>query len=477
MSVTRQVVVGTAAGRAAVNGWRLVVDALRGRDVDTVRGPVGRAVVMLAIPMVLEMMMESVFSIVDIFFLAKLGADAIAAVGLTESLMAVVYTVAGGLGVGVTAVVARRTGEGDRDGAARATVQALGLGVLLSVVLGVAGVLYAERCLAMMGASPEALRAGTGYAAVMLGGNGAVVLLFLLNAAFRGAGDGAIAMRVLWLANGLNILLDPLLIFGPGPFPELGVTGAAVATVIGRGVGVLFQLLMLFNGSGRLHVRVRHVGLDPALVWRLVRLSGAGTLQAFISTVSWIGLTRVVAMFGSQALAGFTVAMRIVMFALLPAWGLGGAAATMVGQGLGAGDADRAERSVWIAGLLNLVLLGGAAIVFLAGAPAIVDTFGAEGAAREYAVRCLRIVSCGFFLFAFGSVLTQSFNGAGDTWTPTWLNVLCYWCWELPLGWFLASRVGLGPDGVFAAVTISFSTLTLIAAALFRRGRWRRVVV
>ncbi len=331
--------VGAAAGlEAPVRGgwWRTVGEALRGRGGDPTRGPVGRAIVLLAIPMVLEMLMESVFAVVDIFFVSMLGAEAVAVVGLTETLMSLVYTVAVGLSIGVTALVARRMGERDDEAAARATVQAVALGAALAVALGVAGVAWAQPLLRLMGASAEVVAGGTGYAAVMLGSNGVVLLLFLLNAAFRGAGDAAVAMRVLGVANGLNIVLDPLLIFGLGPFPEMGVTGAAVATAVSRAIGVALQLVLLLRGSGRLRVRARHVRIRLAVMWRLVRLSGTGMLQAFIGTVSWIGLMRIVAEFGSEALAGYTVAIRVILFALLPAWGFGNAAATMVGQGLGA---------------------------------------------------------------------------------------------------------------------------------------------
>jgi putative MATE family efflux protein len=458
--------------------WLQVLgDALRGRGGDPTQGPVGRAILLLAIPMVLEMAMESIFAVVDIFYVSQLGAGAVAAVGLTESLLTMVYTVALGLSIGVTAMVARRTGEGDADGAADTAVQALLLGGGIAAVLGVAGALNAAKLLALMGASPEVLEVGSGYAAVMLGGNGAVLLLFLLNAAFRGAGDAAVAMRVLWLANGINLLLDPLLIFGLGPFPELGVTGAAIATVIGRGTGVALQLWLLFRGAGRLRVHARHLGVRLEVMGRLLRLSGTGTFQVFVSTASWIGLVRIISEFGSEALAGYTIAIRIVLFALLPAWGLSNAAATMVGQGLGARDPERAERSVWLAGRMNLFFLGSVGVLFLLAAPGIVSLFGSDAATSGYAVRCLRIVSAGFFFYAYGMVLTQSFNGAGDTWTPTWLNLVCFWLWEIPLAWFLARWMGLGAEGVFTAITVAFSTLAVLSAVLFRRGRWKLSVV
>jgi putative MATE family efflux protein len=438
---------------------------------------VGRAIVMLAIPMVLEMVMESVFAVVDIFFVARLGPAAVASVGLTESILALVYTVAMGLSIGAMAVVARRVGEGDDEAAAEAALQVLFLGVGMAVLIGIAGALGAPHVLRIMGADEEVIRTGTGYTRVMLGGNATVLLLFLLNAAFRGAGDAALAMRVLWLANTINIILDPCLIFGLGPFPELGVTGAAVATNIGRGTAVCVQIYSLFHGTGRLKASVRHIVVKPALMLRVLRLSGTGMLQVFIGTASWVGLVRLLATFGPDALAGYTVAIRIVLFALLPAWGLSNAAATMVGQGLGAGDPERAERSVWIAGFMNFVFLGVVGLVFVIAAPLIVRLFGSDPETAAYAARCLRIVSAGFVFYAYGMVLQQSFNGAGDAWTPTWLNVLCFWLWEIPLAWVLARKLNFGPDGVFAAITIAFSTLTVISAVLFKQGRWKKAVV
>jgi putative MATE family efflux protein len=391
--------------------------------------------------------------------------------------MALVYTVAMGLGIGATALVARRIGARDEEAAAQAAVQVLLLGIGLSLVIGVVGALGARHVLRIMGADDDVVRIGAGYATVMLGGNASVLLLFLLNAAFRGAGDATVAMRVLWLANGINLVLDPLLIFGIGPFPELGVMGAAVATTIGRGTAVVVQLLVLFRGDGRLRAGLRHLSVQPALMLRVLRLSGTGMLQVFIGTASWIGLVRLLATFGAPAVAGYTIAIRIVLFALLPAWGLSNAAATMVGQGLGAGDPERAERAVWIAGFLNLVFLGIAGLAFLIAAPQIVSLFGADADTARFATNGLRIVSLGFVFYGYGMVLQQSFNGAGDAWTPTWLNLVCFWLWEIPLAWYLARGLGFGPEGVFIAITIAFSTLTVCSALLFRRGRWKLATV
>jgi putative MATE family efflux protein len=463
-----------AAWRQSSKEWgRLAVDAVSGRGGSPTEGPIGRAIVLLAVPMVLEMAMESVFAVVDIFFVSRLGADAMAAVGFVESLSALIYTVAMGLGIGVTAVVARRIGEGDRDAASDATFQALLLGGIISTVLAVVGIVYAPALLRLMGASDAVVQLGTGYARWLFGGNAAVLLLFLLNAAFRGAGDAAIAMRVLWLANGLNIILDPLLIFGIGPFPALGVTGAGIATVVGRGIGVALQLAVLFGGAGALRIGAGNLKIAFAVMLRLVRLSGTGMLQVFISTASWILLVRIVAGFGSEAVAGYTIAIRIVLFALLPAWGLANAAATMVGQALGAGQPQRAEDSVWIAGKLNLAFLGTVGLLFMALAPLIVGLFGGDAVTAGHAVRCLRIVSAGFFFYAYGMVISQSLNGAGDTWTPTLLNLIFFWCFELPVAWLLAYRFGMGAAGTFLAVTLAFSAMAVASAVIFRQGRWK----
>jgi len=457
--------------------WSGVREALRGSHRDYTQGPVGRSVLVLSVPMILEMLMESVFAVADVFFVAKLGADAVATVGLTESMLALVYALAMGLGIGATATVSRRIGEGDPDGAARAAVQAIVLGLVLSVAIGVFGVAMAPRLLEWMGASPGVVATGTSFARVMLGGNAAILLLFLVNAIFRGAGDAAIAMRVLWLANLINIVLAPCLIFGPGPFPELGVTGAAVATTIGRGTGALFALWHLVRPGGRITVGRRHLRVQPELLARIVRLSASGAFQVLIGTASWIGLVRIISTFGSAALAGYTIGIRIVLFALLPSFGMSSAAATMVGQALGARKPERAEQAVWKAGFYNLCFLGSVGLCFVLFAGPLVRLFTDDPAIVPYGAACLRTVAAGFLFYAYGMVFTQSFNGAGDTLTPTVLNLFVFWLWEIPLAYVLAVPLGMGPNGVFLAITVAFSTMAVASALMFRRGRWKTRVV
>ena len=458
----------------AQSWWATFREALRGsRHHDYTAGPIGRAIILLAVPMVMEMFMESLFAVVDIFWVAHLGADAVATVGLTESMLALVYTAAMGLSIGVGAMVARRIGEKNPAGAAEAAVQGIALGLMIAAVTGTLGALFAPRLLGVMGASPEVIAVGAGYTRVMLGGNAVILLLFLINATFRGAGDAAIAMRVLWLANWINIMLGPCLIFGLGPFPRLGVQGAAIATTIGRGTGVLYQIYRLMRRDGRIVIHRDQLQIRPAVMHRLLRLSGTGTFQVLVGTASWIGLVRIISTFGANAVAGYTIGVRVIIFALLPSWGLANAAATMVGQGLGAGKPERAERAVWIAGLYNMYFLGAVGVLFVILAGPIVALFTKDAAVAPVAASCLRIVSCGYLFYAWGMVLTQSFNGAGDTWTPTWLNVFCFWLWEVPLAWALAVRFGFGPSGVFLAITIAFSTLAVASAVLFRRGSWK----
>ena len=457
--------------------WGLVRQALAGTRHDFTTLPVRRAILLLAIPMVAEMLMESLFSLADIFWVSKLGASATATVVLTESMLVIVYSFAMGLSIGGAAIVARRTGAQDPDGAARAVVQAIALGVGLAAVVGLVGAFAGHRLLAAMGASPEVVAMGGLFPRVMLGGSATVILLFMINAAFRGAGDPAIAMRTLWLANGINIVLGPMLVFGVGPFPARGVTGAAIATTIGRGVGVLYQLGALGAGRGHLAIRREHLRIDRAVQAAILRLSGTGILQILIATTSWVGLTVVVTGFGSLAVAGYGIATRIVMFALMPSFGMANAAATLVGQNLGAGHPDRAEQAVWRASFYNLILLGSVGLLFIVFGEVIVRAFSTDPVIVGYGTTALRTISAGFLFYAFGMVVTQSFNGAGDTRTPTLINLGCFWLLELPVAWLLARPLGLGPRGVFIAVLVGFSTMAIVSSVLFRRGAWKRVRV
>ena len=457
--------------------WALVRESLAGSRRDLTAETVGRAILLLAVPMVLEMVMESIFAVADIFWVSKLGADAVAVAVVTESMMTIVYTIAMGLAMGTGAVVARRTGAQDPDGAARGAVQAFVLGVAAAALVGTVGAFTGTRLLAVLGASPAAVALGAAYPRIMLGGSVTVLLLFVVNAAFRGAGDAAITMRTLWLANGINLALGPCLIFGWGPFPRLGVSGAAVATTIGRGVGVLYQLRALARGRGRLAVRRAHLVVDGATLRTILRLSRSGMFQTFIGMASWVFLVRIVARFGSSALAGYGIAFRVVMFALLPSWGLGNAAATLVGQNLGAGRPERAEQAVWRAAFYNFVFLGAVGLALVILAPEIVRLFSADVGVVAAGGRCLRIVSLGFVFYAYGMVVTQALNGAGDTRTPTLINLVCFWLWEIPMAYVLSGPLGLGPTGVFIAITGAFSLVAVLGVAWFRRGRWKSVQV
>jgi putative MATE family efflux protein len=427
--------------------------------------------------MVLEMVMESVFGVLDVFFVGRLGPDAVAAVGLTESLLTVVFAVAVGLCMSATALVARRIGEKQPEEAARAAVQAVAVGVLASLPFAVVGLLWSRELLTLMGAPAAVVEAGWGYTAWMLGGNASIMLLFLINAVFRGAGDATVAMRSLWLANAVNIVLDPCLIFGLGPFPQLGVTGAAIGTTVGRAAGVAYQLRALASEEGRLRIGRRHLALDRGLMAHLVRLSLGGVGQFLIGTASWLGLVRILTLFGASALAGYTIALRIVIVALLPSWGMSNAVATLVGQNLGAGKPDRAERSVWIVGLYNMAFLLGVMAAFVWGAEPLIAVFSADPAVQRLGAQCLRIVSYGYAFYAWGMVLVQAFNGAGDTVTPTWINLGCYWLFQIPLALVLAHGLGHGPLGVFLAITLAESLLAVVGLAVFRRGAWKRKAV
>jgi putative MATE family efflux protein len=448
-------------------------DAVRGTSIDYTTAPVGHAVIMLAVPMVLEMAMESIFAVADVFWVAHLGADAVATVGLTESMLTIIYTAAMGLSIGATALVARRIGEQDVEAAAHAAGQSILLGLIVAALIALVCAPNAPALLRLMGASDDVVRSGGLFTRIMLGGNATVLLLFLLNAVFRGAGDAAIAMRVLILGNALNIILGPCFIFGLGPFPQMGVAGAAVATNLGRGTAVLYQLYTLTRGRGRVRLAPRHLRFDFGAMRTMLRLSGLGTFQILISTASYVALVRILSVFGSAALAGYTIGIRLIIFALLPAFGLSNAAATMVGQNLGARRPDRAEAAVWTAARYNMVFLGIVGLVFLAAAPFITSLFSTDPLVQPYAIGCLRIVSLGFVFYACGMTLTSAFNGAGDTWTPTIINLFVFWLFEIPLAWFLAHRGGFGARGVFIALTASYSALAVVSLVLFRRGAWK----
>jgi putative MATE family efflux protein len=459
--------------------WSAIKESIRGSHRSYTTGPIGRAILLLAIPMVLEMVMESVFAVVDIYWVSHLSnaTDAVATVGLTESLMTLVYALAIGLSIGAMAMVSRRIGEQNPEGAARAAVQAITLALIVSVTIAAIGAPLAPKLIKFMGGAPWVVQEGSRFTRVMLACNMTVVMLFMINAIFRGAGDAAIAMRTLWLANWINILLGPCLIFGLGPFPKLGLLGAAIATNIGRGTGALYALSRLIRKGGRFSIERRHLRIEPTIIGRLIKLSGTATFQVFIGMASWIGLVRIISSFGSNAVAGYTLGIRVILFALLPSWGMANAAATMVGQALGARNPDRAERAVWQAGFYNMIFLGIIGLLFVLFAPQIIALFGPAPEVAHFGTDCLRIVAYGFLFYAYGMVLGQSFNGAGDTWTPTIINLFVFWFWEIPLGYFLSIRLNMGPDGVFFAITIAFSTLAVVSALVFRRGRWKQRVV
>lgn len=453
--------------------WASVREALRGSHQDYTAGSVTRAIFLLAVPMVLEMCMESLFAIVDVFWVARLGAESVATVGLIEAMLTLVYAVGVGLGLSATAMVARRVGERDREGAAVAGVQAIALGLLAGVSIGAPCFYFAPRLLHLMGASPAVLSVGTGYARIAMGGCFVVLLLTLNNAVFRGAGDAAIAMRVLWLSNSINLLLDPCLIFGLGPFPRMGVTGAAVATFTGRGIGVLYQFYRLARGGEHIRILARQVRLHASVMLRLVRVSLTGIAQILIPHVAWVSLMRVVSVFGNSGLAGYTIAMRAIVFFILPAWGLSGAAATLVGQNLGARQPERAEHSVWKTGVYNALVMGAVGAFLIVFPGCVVRLFTHDPEVTAAAVSCLRIVSIGNIAYAYEMVMMQAFNGAGDTLTPTIVNFIGFIGMEIPIAYVLAIPLGMRINGVSWSITISESAIAVVMVILFRRGKWK----
>lgn len=455
------------------NLWSDILESVQGTEQDFTSGRLSRAILLLSIPMVLEMVMESVFALVDIFFVSRLGSGAVVTVGITESLLTIIYALAVGFSVGTTALISRRVGEKDAEGAAVGAVQAILAGMMLAMVIGITGAVFSKDFLRLMGATPDIVESGYMYTRIMLGGNIVIMLLFIINAVFRSAGDAAISMRVLWIANIINIILDPCLIFGWGPFPELGIKGAAVATNTGRGIAVLYQLFLLFRGHGRVKILRKHMRLNFKVMVKLIRLSLGGIGQNIIATSSWIGMVRIVAVFGSNVLAGYTIAIRIILFALLPAWGLGNAAATMVGQNLGANKPDRAERSVWLAGYANMIFLGSIALFLIINPAFFIKLFIDNEQVINSGAACLRIVSYGFLFYGMGMIVIQAMNGAGDTITPTKINFFCFWLLEIPLAYFLAITTGMQEKGVYISIVVSETVMTLAGLYFFRLGKWK----
>src|SRR5579871_3417394 len=453
------------AAQSVPSFWSSVWEALRGSDRDFTTGNLNRAIVLLAIPMVMEMVLESLFAVVDVFWVGRLGADAVATVGLTESMLSLVFAVGMGLSLSTTAMVARRIGEKDPEGAAVSAVQAIALGLLISVAVGVPCLIFAPQLLRLMGATPAIVSVGSGYTRICLGGSCAVLLLFLNNAIFRGAGDAAIAMRLLWVSNIINLILDPCLIFGWGPFPRLGVTGAALATFTGRSIGVGYQFYCLLRGTERIRILARQIRIQGDVLWRLLRVSFTGILQFAIAHTSWIGLVRIVSVFGAAALAGYTIAIRIVIFVILPSWGLSNAAATLVGQNLGAREPERAEAAVWRTGFYNVIFLGTVGVFFIFFAEPVVRLFTNDPAVVRLGAASLRIVSYGNLGYAFFMVMMQAFNGAGDTITPTIVNLFGFWLFEMPLH--------MRSNGVYFSIAIAESAMAVASAILFKRGKWK----
>ena len=453
--------------------FSVFAEAVKGSEADYTAIPIKRAVVLLAIPMVIEMSMESLFAVVDIFFVAKLGDEAVATVGLTESMLSIVYSLGFGVAMGATAMVSRRIGEKDIEAAKKVAAQTLSLGILMAFFISLIGINYSKDLLKLMGGSEHLAETGSVYTAWMFGGNYVILLLFLLNGIFRGAGNAAIAMRTLWISNGINLVLDPMLIMGYGPFPECGLAGAAYATNIGRGVGVAYQLYVLFSAVGIIQLKLSDLKPKWNILSGLLKISAGGTGQFIISSASWIFLTRIMARFGSEALAGYTIGIRVLIFTILPAWGLANAAATLVGQNLGAKEPERAEKSVWISSLYNMIFLGFVSVIYFFFSREIVMFFSMDEEIVAIGAECLRYLALGYLFFAFGMVMVQAFNGAGDTKTPTILNFIFFWLIQIPLAWILAVTLDYGPKGIFLAIIISEAMQALAAVYLFKKGKWK----
>lgn len=463
--------VDTTTHKGKTSVWSYLKESLRSEHQDFTTGSIRKAIFMLAIPMILEMCMESVFAVVDIFFVGKLGPNAAAAVGLTESFLTILYSVAIGLSMGATALVARRVGEKNHDAAAKAGAQAALLAFMISILISITGLFFAEEILELMGADAAIVAMGHVYTRIMLVGNIVIMLLFLINGIFRGAGDAAIAMRSLWLANICNIILCPLLIH------FYGLPGAAIATTIGRGIGVCYQVYHLFKGKGIIRIHVQHFIPDLSLLRSIFSIASTATLQFLIGSASWIAMARIISGFGSDAIAGYTIAIRLLIFFLMPAWGLSNAAATLVGQNLGARQPERAERSVWKTAQYNAIFMGIVSVLFLTSAEFFVSLINTDPAVVKIAVQALRIVSLGYVFYGVGMVMINAFNGAGDSRTPTWINLFWFWIFQIPFAWLLAKVWNMGPTGVFIAIVVTETCITTTSVILFRRGRWKLVKI
>ena len=457
--------------------WRQLREAIRGTEADYTQIPLGKAIFLLAVPMILELVMESTFAVVDIYFVGKLGASAVATVGLTETVLFLLYSVAMGLAMAVTAIIARRIGEKKKEEAGDTAVQAIFLGLLASLPFAVVGMFFAPELLTLMGGDEWAVTEGYRYTAWLLGSNMVIVLIFVINAIFRGAGDAAIAMRVLWLANGINIVLDPVLIFGLGPFPALGIQGAAIATMIGRGTGVAFQLYVLFRGSPHIRVALSQVAWRATILLNLLRTSRGGIGQMIVAMTSWIFLMRILADVGSEAVAGATIAVRILLFTLMPAWGMSNAAATLVGQNLGAGHPDRAESAVWRTGAYNMVFMVAVSVLYFVYNQELIGLFSGNANVIAIGAEWLRILSYSYFVYGWWMVSVQAFNGAGDTATPTKINLVFFWLIQIPLSYFLAIPLDWQHSGVFWGVFVSETSVGLFTLWLFSRGKWKTTEV
>ncbi len=447
--------------------------AIKGTNEDLTNIKISRAIILLSIPMVLEMVMESLFAVVDIFFVSQISTNAVATVGLTESVITIVYSLGIGLSMAATAMVARRIGEKNFKKASYTAVQSIIVTIVLSAILSVAGFIYGEDVLRLMGGEEDLIAEGRWYTKILFASNGTIMLLFLINGIFRGAGNAAIAMRALWISNILNMILDPMFIFGWGIIPEMGVAGAAVATTIGRSVGVLYQLYHLLKGSGVIKISLKQFKVDFPIIKRLIKIASGGVGQFLIESASWIFLTRIISQFGSEALAGYTIALRIILFTILPSFGISNAAATLVGQNLGAKLPERAEKSVWLAARYNVIFLFTVSLIFYTFAREITGIFTDEVAVKAEAIKAVRFICLGYIFFAYGMVVSHAFNGAGDTRTPTVINFLCFWLIQIPLSYYLATTLGWGTDGVYIAIISAFALLAVISVIWFKKGHWK----